>query len=423
MGQLAVPAPDHKCTSTIAISLDALTSALTMLPRMFCFGVQVPEVSTPAPRRATGVEVLDIPALSPLTFGILHQYGIDSSVTVAVIDHHCDGAQLLQSVLTPGLPPQKLVVFVTGKGQVYNPPAGLTVVEGLPSVQIFGALVHCRRHLVVGSLLGWWAAVLSGSESVRYSDPWRLGSPSLTDVHPSWTPVSWNWTDSPYFSQAYYINLDRRPDRRAHMESQLARYHMSATRISAVDGKTIPWKIDYGYLSDFWNNGALAYCLSYREIIVDAISRDYENILIMDDDAVLTDLPEATWLETLARAWSELPEEWHMLYLAANHGTTKTPTQRIGSHLYRLTGSLGSHAIILNRKCFKYLLHYLSAPYLPLDTYFSLYQQFFPCYITYPGLATQLPGVSDIIGKDVDYKKDWGIDYIHWGVNPPTPLQ
>ena len=56
-------------------------------------------------------------------------------------------------------------------------------------------------------------------------------------------------------------------------------------------------------------------------------------------------------------AWSELPEEWHMLYFAANHGypvpvSMPQDKDRIGPHLYRLSGSLGSHAIIINKKCF-----------------------------------------------------------------------
>jgi GR25 family glycosyltransferase involved in LPS biosynthesis len=131
----------------------------------------------------------------------------------------------------------------------------------------------------------------------------------------------------------------------------------------------------------------------------------------MDDDAVLTD----NFLEVLEKAYDSLPNDWHLLYLAANHNKDSMPTanDRISDCLYKMKGSIGSHAIIINRPAFHTILNYASSPYGPLDVYLSMYQQICPCYITYPGLATQLPGRSDIIDKEVDYTKDWGVDYIN----------
>jgi hypothetical protein len=90
-----------------------------------------------------------------------------------------------------------------------------------------------------------------------------------------------------------------------------------------------------------------------------------------------------------------------------------TEADRVGDYLYKMKGSMGSHAIIINKIVFPTLLNFLANPYAPLDLYFSIYQKFFPCYITYPGLAYQLGGHSDIIDENIDYTKDWKIDYIN----------
>jgi GR25 family glycosyltransferase involved in LPS biosynthesis len=213
-----------------------------------------------------------------------------------------------------------------------------------------------------------------------------------------------------FFDRIYYINLDRRPDRRKHMEEQLEKFKLSAVRVDAVDGSKLEWKDNvYGGKSTYWNNGALGYCLSYRLALVDAIKHNFKRILVLDDDCILSD----NMYDILEKAFKQLPEDWHMLYLAANHSNESMPTasDRVNDNVYRLKGSVGSHAIIINNLAFETILNYVSCPYSSLDVFFAVYQKICPCYITYPGLARQLPGHSDIINMDVNYNRD--IDYIN----------
>ena len=296
-------------------------------------------------------------------------------------------------------------------------------------LQAFCLLRECKGHILAGHLLPWWAAA-SGSQAGRKPkvvcpSPWSPDISRVVDITSNtsvsaialtlgWITIPCAWPFSPYYDRAYYINLDRRPDRRQKMEAQLQKFHMAALRVPAIDGTAIKWDARYGLKSDFWNNGAMAYCLSYRGVIVDAIKQGYERILVMDDDAVLMD----NTFQVLAAAFKDLPAHWHMLYLGANHGSPTpvampTEKERIGDHLYRLIGSVGSHAIILHKSCFSTLLHFLANPYMPLDSYMAGYQRFFPCYITYPGVAAQAGGHSDIVGRAVDYAKEWGVDYIN----------
>lgn len=417
-GDLANPDPDHKCTMCICVSADALEQSIKNLPATFCFKVVVPDTKLPI----TGIETCSSskPALDEVSKAILNRYIKPDSV-VTVIDTSepsLPSPEWFKECMGSSSSDSELIIFTVGKdlnsSRIEKWSSSLdikhTLLQYVDPNDITTILAHCEKHILTGNLVGWWGAVLSGSNAVACPSPW---APGVTLDYPDkWKLVKCAWNYTKYFSHAYYINLDRRPDRRQHMENQLIKSGFTASRIQAVDGKNIPWKPEYGVISNYWNHGAFAYCLSYRVAIIDAMRNGYENVLIMDDDCVLQD---NMW-DILDKAWSNMPDEWHMLYFGANHGPANSPnipTESVGEHLYRLKGSMGSHAIIVNKHCYKTFLNYLAAPYAPFDMFLSIYQKFFPCYITYPGIAFQLSGVSDIINKDIDYSKEWGVDYIN----------
>lgn len=271
-------------------------------------------------------------------------------------------------------------------------------------------MLQCNNHILTGSLASTFV-----SKILDLKDNFKLvftSIPMIDDSTPNkgFTCVNVRRESTKYFDKIYYINLTSREDRKMHMEKQLAELNIAAARVSAVNGKELKWDLNYGIISKFWNTSAAAYCLSYQNAIIDAIKNNYNKVLIMDDDAVLT----SNFYEVLNESFKSLPENWHLLYLAANHNKKCIPTEkdRISDNLYKLSGSLGSHAIIINKAAFNTILNFCSTPYGPLDIFLSIYQQIFPCYITYPGLASQLPGKSDILDISIDYSKDWNIDYI-----------
>jgi hypothetical protein len=416
---MPVPAADHVCTSKISVAYDRYHDVVDKLPLGFCIKVIIP--AEPDGSKSRPIK----PALDPIAKAI-YDHVITSSCAVAVIDSSLGPGPDMDFIraATRALGRNRTVIFQvhTGQGGRVSPAAhqddgsDLCHMRYVDPEHILAIMANSTAHVLTGCSLGWNAAMLSQSDLVAYPDPWTPGL--QFKVKPQWIKVKCCWSYSRYFDHAYYINLDRRADRRSHMERQLERFNIAATRVPAIDGKSIGWKPEYGVMSEYWNHGAFAYCISYRTAIIDAIRKGYDNVLIMDDDCVLQD---NLW-KVLDNCWSILPEEWHMLYLAANHGSPQlgiVPVESIGNPedvngcLYRLRGSMGSHAIIINKSCFNTILNYLSSPYAPLDMFFGMYQKFFPCYITYPGLATQLSGVSDIIGKDIDYAKDWGVDYVH----------
>lgn len=70
------------------------------------------------------------------------------------------------------------------------------------------------------------------------------------------------------FEDAYYINLDRRTDRREEMEGELLKLGISATRFPAID-------MEYG------PTGCI---LSHLAVIKDARDRKLKSVLIFEDD-------------------------------------------------------------------------------------------------------------------------------------------
>jgi len=315
-----------------------------------------------------------------------------------------------------------IVIFLTNPDGKPAPVMGkgLTVVSGLPDEQLFNVLTQCKNHVLVGNNIGLLCATLTEDSYCVYPHPWKIEDTNFK-LNDKWHGIKYNWPYTKYFDRVYFINLDRRTDRKLHMEQQLNKLNLSATRIQAFDGKTIKWRKEFGVWSKYWNEGAFACCLSHRQALTDAYKNGFENILILEDDAVLQD----NFFEVLDKAWQELPENWHMLYLAANHGAKGSPSyptekDKIGEHLFKLKGSLCSHAIILNKVCYPAILNHLAAPYGPIDVFYSLYQQFFPCYVCSPGLAKQMAGHSDIVDQVVGYSSK--IDYINYAQVPdPNP--
>lgn len=68
----------------------------------------------------------------------------------------------------------------------------------------------------------------------------------------------------------YYINLDRRLDRREHIENVVSKINVgNKSRISAFD---------------FPKNGSYGCALSHISVLEDAIKNDFDNIIILEDD-------------------------------------------------------------------------------------------------------------------------------------------
>ena len=77
----------------------------------------------------------------------------------------------------------------------------------------------------------------------------------------------------------YYINLDRRTDRRAEMEAELTKLGLPGTRFSAIEHRM----------------GALGCSRSHLAILKEARAKSLESVLILEDDFELLVSPSVFW--------------------------------------------------------------------------------------------------------------------------------
>jgi len=118
-------------------------------------------------------------------------------------------------------------------------------------------------------------------------------------------------------------------------------------------------------------------------------------VMITEDDV------EFINYEMLPTCMEQLPAGWDMLYLGA---TLNEPLEQYSDNLFRLRRGWTSHAIIYSNPA---PMRYIAERYgdgRNIDVIMAdEVQSRFMCFITYPLLATQRPGVSDIICKFTDY--------------------
>lgn len=111
--------------------------------------------------------------------------------------------------------------------------------------------------------------------------------------------------------KAFYINLDRRTDRRQHFEAMCRRAGIEAERFRAIDGKTL--ELPRGHAQA--DSGIYASLLSHKAVIERARNLCLPEVMIFEDDAVF---PE-WFVEETNYFLSIVPADWGMIYFGG-HG-------------------------------------------------------------------------------------------------------
>ncbi|MGE3934666.1 MAG: glycosyltransferase family 25 protein, partial [Rhodospirillaceae bacterium] len=148
--------------------------------------------------------------------------------------------------------------------------------------------------------------------------------------------------------------------------------------------------------------GAWGYLKSYVAILEDAIAKEYESILVLDDDALF----HRDFTRMFARAAEQLPEDWKILQLGAlQYDWADDWITQHSENLYMCNGSsVGSHATGIHRSVMGALLHQAQFFDLPLDVgALSHVKRTFAekCFTVLPNLVIQDTTESDIASSDV----------------------
>ncbi len=175
--------------------------------------------------------------------------------------------------------------------------------------------------------------------------------------------------------EAWVINLDSRKDRLDDFNAQ--KFPFTVQRFPACSGKT----------------GEAGCKASHLSILKKEHS--YPFIVFEDDAYMIKD-----WA-IVEKAFSQLPEDWDMLFLGAH---ILQPLERYSKNLFRLKGAWCAHAIIYGSSR---VIEYTLANENKVDALDVLNKEFvfeqFNCFITYPMVCTQKKSFSNITGHQADY--------------------
>lgn len=201
------------------------------------------------------------------------------------------------------------------------------------------------------------------------------------------------------FDNVFCINLDRRTDRLESFTRQVNKYDLgSFTRVSAIDGRDI----SKNQPSNKINPGCLGLIVTVEQIILSSITKNYNSILIVEDDCVFTDE-----VRNIDKYFDKLPNDWDLLYFGGNHNLHMGQAQPkiINDKVWKLHNTYTTHFVGIKSQMFQTILSSISNKLEPLDVTYSRLQKKHIAYSFYPAIAKQLHDFSDIENKIINY--DW----------------
>jgi hypothetical protein len=186
-----------------------------------------------------------------------------------------------------------------------------------------------------------------------------------------------------FFDKAFYINLDKRIDRRETFENELSKYGLLdfVERIPAEDGTHLENpRHRYPYLS-----------LSYQKIFERFKIEKYERILIFEDDAYFIDNEDYKGIEVIEKCLDDLSivPNWDLFYF----GGYPREFNFITPNLAGVDYILGTHAIGYNRKSIDTLLTLQPFADPVIDVWLTSLPNL-EKYVAYPISVPQTGGVS-----------------------------
>jgi GR25 family glycosyltransferase involved in LPS biosynthesis len=144
----------------------------------------------------------------------------------------------------------------------------------------------------------------------------------------------------------YCLNLPSRKDRLEKMQEQFSRLSLDVEIVPGV----IATKEDYNPFK--LTLGHLGCVMGRRNILIDAIKKNYDQILILEDDIVLCD----DFHERLNEYSYQLPNDWDEAYLGAIRFPKHGDLSQVSENVYENYMCFGTQAIILKNTIFDYIL-------------------------------------------------------------------
>lgn len=190
------------------------------------------------------------------------------------------------------------------------------------------------------------------------------------------------WTD--YFQKIYVINLPERFDRMYETKNLLDEYEIPFERFEAT-------KYEHGYFG---------LVLTMKSMFKYCLDNGIERVLVFEDDVKFVEGKEFTnnTMQTCVNGLTTL--DWGQFYLGLQH--VKPFNKFVQPNILPVEHGYSTHAVAYNKHCMEnFMNNYVDQP---IDNYFvNSYQQFHKSFCSYPLLATQRKGFSNIGGQEIDW--------------------
>jgi len=212
----------------------------------------------------------------------------------------------------------------------------------------------------------------------------------------------------------FIINLKHRKDRKKKMTKQLQNAHIhkyeffkaiqpSPQDIQKCNTKFLEPIPDWFKLTGGdemkYKIGSLGCMLSHIEVIKLSLERNYDRVLILEDDTEF-ELGDKHGFTHLNDEINDL--SFGLFYLAGNHRGSKI--EKVKHNVLRVQGTYTTGSYVIDKSAMLYIVQAIQGFTREVDVFYAnVIQKMFPCYCIYPHMTKQAEGYSDIVQKNVSY--------------------
>jgi Glycosyltransferase family 25 (LPS biosynthesis protein) len=208
-----------------------------------------------------------------------------------------------------------------------------------------------------------------------------------------------------FFDHIYCMTMHRHSERYKELNKYFIDHDITVEKVYGYDGSRTTFPLTKSVESLRKGHSDLksvkitpqeaAIVFNNKSILMDAIANGYENILILEDDAVFADNFE----EEFTKVIEELPENWDLFYLGGLfYWNMPRPWK---DHLWIAERVLGLHAVGINHTVYETLLNSTNLTE-PADVTYGKIQPILESFISKKTLIGQRSGlISSLTEEEV----------------------
>ena len=200
-----------------------------------------------------------------------------------------------------------------------------------------------------------------------------------------------------FFEKGYYLNLDRRTDRKVEFEEEASTLGLKEwfERFPGIDGESESYEYVLKPHEHPYIKKAAASSESFYNLYKKASESGYERVLICEDDMLFYNHEAESGLQLVEKALDQLQQfpDWDLVYFGGHVKDKKA--KQVSPNLLRADCMITAHAVGYNKKSFEKLLKYVPRQDCIYDEWLSARSDIIK-YLVYPMAVVQRAGKSDI---------------------------